>query len=216
MYRWRLETAPTASGDAAIDRELGRRISQGVRAAAIDALAAVRGHLDGAFPAAGGRMGRLVDAYYPEEEATALDPVAAIVARGRKAEAILRAWSEGTTVRGRQGQWLAIPTDAVPWGYGSRRYRLRPDEVERVYGRPLRWIASPDRRFGLLVMDGLTRARSGRGYRQATAGRLAQGRAAEAVTMFVLVPSVSIPRRIDPQRAIQAVFDRVGEYIDRA
>lgn len=204
---------------AATERELARKISAGTRAATIDALAAARAHLNAAFPNAGGRMGRLIDAYWPDETEDAAGgpaPVAGIFARGKRAERILQAWTEGAVIRGRAGNWLAIPTDAVPYGQGRARARLKPWQVEQRLGRPLRWIASPDRRFGLLVMDGLTRARSGHGYREATERRRSQGRAAESVVMFVLIRQTEIPRRIDLEPVVRAVFDRIGDYIERA
>lgn len=219
MFTLRAAVDP-ATIAAATEREFARKVSAGTRAATIDALAAARAHLDAAFPNAGGRMGRLIDAYYPDESedaAGAINPVAGIFVRGRRAQRIIWAWTDGAVIRGRSGNWLAIPTPAVPrvgGGRGTSR-RMTPPEVEAHFNRELDYVQPRGGRSGLLVMD-LLRAKSGRGYRQTTERRLAQGRTVEPVVMFVLIPQAVIPRKLALEPVVRAVWDRLGDYIERA
>jgi hypothetical protein len=138
------------------------------------------------------------------------DPV--VVRVFSKAPVIIGAFDQGVTIRSRNGTWLAIPTDRVPQrpGRGAGR-RLTPVEVEARFNRDLRFVPPRPGRHALLVIDDLTPARSGRGLRPATSRRLAQGRAAGAVVMFVLVPQVTLSRRLDVAAALAAV---AAEYPD--
>jgi len=124
-----------------------------------------------------------------------------------KAPVIIQAFDQGATIVARNGgRWLAIPTAAVPRrpGRGSGR-RLTPVEVEALYNRDLRTIPARTGHSAYLVMDFLIAARSGRGYRPATAGRLAQGRRPESVLMFVLVPQVTLSKRLDVARVVAGI-----------
>ncbi|USI71614.1 DUF6441 family protein [Sphingomonas morindae] len=107
-------------------------------------------------------------------------------------------FSSPGTLRGRRGQYLAIPTKAA----GSRgRYRnLTPSEWERMTGKELRLVTSQERggagRAGLLVADeGTTNARTG-AFRPITRGRTAADlkrgyqRGVQTVVIFVLVRQV--------------------------
>ena len=123
------------------------------------------------------------------------------------APVIIGAFDQGATIVARNGsRWLAIPTAAVPRrpGRGSGR-RLTPVEVEALYNRDLRTIPARAGPNAYLVMDFLIAARSGRGYRAATAGRLAQGRRPESVLMFVLVPQVTLTKRLDVARVLAGI-----------
>ncbi|MEI8397372.1 MAG: DUF6441 family protein, partial [Rhodospirillaceae bacterium] len=68
---------------------------------------------------------------------------------------------------------------------------------------------------GYLVMDQLVAARSGRGFRQATGRRLAQGRNAQPVLMFVLVPQVCLSKRLDIAGAVAAIEAEFPGMIER-
>lgn len=114
---------------------------------------------------------------------------------------LIQAFNEGPTIDARNGsRWLAIPTEAVP--RHPRGRRMIPVEVEAQFNRDLRLIPARTGRAALLVMDQVMAARSGRGVRPATAGRLAQGRKAKPVLMFILVPQVTLPRLLDLEAAV--------------
>ena len=126
---------------------------------------------------------------------------------------IIQGFDEGPTIVARNGsRWLAIPTANVPprsWGSkapgGRPRRLMTPVEVEATFNRDLRMIQPPGSPVAYLIMDQLVAARSGRGFRQATPRRLAQGRAVQPVLMFVLVSQVTLAKRLDIAGAVAAV-----------
>ncbi len=126
---------------------------------------------------------------------------------------IIQGFDEGATIIARNGsRWLAIPTANVPprsWGSkapgGHPRRLMTPVEVEAAFNRDLRTVQPPGRQVAYLIMDQLVAARSGHGFRQATPRRLAQGRSAAPVLMFVLVPQVTLAKRLDLAGAIAAI-----------
>ncbi|MGE0155154.1 MAG: DUF6441 family protein [Reyranellaceae bacterium] len=145
---------------------------------------------------------------YPAGGRRTLSPAGYVYSR---APMIISGFSEGATITGADGKWLAIPTGAVPYGGGGGRRskkRMSPVEVEARFNRELR-IVRPrggDGRFAFLVMDNLTRARNGRRFRLRTQRRAAQGRAAQSVIMFVLLPQVRLKKLFDlVSRAEQAI-----------
>lgn len=80
------------------------------------------------------------------------------------------------------GDAFAIPTDNVP--KTGRGRRLTPIEVEARFNAELQPVRLPSGRLGLVI--DVIAGRNGRGFRQATRGRKAQGRAARPILMFVL------------------------------
>ncbi len=126
---------------------------------------------------------------------------------------IIEGFDEGATIIARNGsRWLAIPTANVPpraWGSkapgGHPRRLMTPVEVEAAFNRDLRMIQPPGRQVAYLIMEQLVAARSGCGFRQATRRRLAQGRSAQPVLMFLLVPQVTLAKRLDIAGAVTAV-----------
>jgi hypothetical protein len=87
-----------------------------------------------------------------------------------KAPEIIRAHATGPLIRSKDGFYLAIPTQAAGRGRGGAR--LTPGEWERRRGLRLRFVAS--------------RAKTGRN--QVTA------------PIFLLVPQVKLPKRLDLDR----------------
>jgi len=136
---------------------------------------------------------------------------------------IIQGFDEGPTIVARNGsRWLAIPTASVPprsWGSkapgGHPRRLMTPVEVEAAFNRDLRMIQPPGSPVAYLIMDQLVTARSGRGFRQATSRRLAQGRSAGAVLMFVLVPQVTLSKRLDIAGAVAAAEAEFVGLIER-
>jgi hypothetical protein len=138
-----------------------------------------------------------------------------------KAPQIVRAFDEGAVIRSRKGFWLSIPTPAAP-KRGPTGKRISPGMVERMYGRRLRFVYRPNGP-SLLVMDGMV-ARSGQrgGFRMATT-RKASGSRGEyvatsglaTVVMFLLVPQVRMPKRLDVARAAETWSARLPAVIGR-
>ncbi|CAK0740386.1 Phage virion morphogenesis protein [Azospirillaceae bacterium] len=130
-----------------------------------------------------------------------------------KAPLIIQGFDEGATIVARNGsRWLAIPTDNVPpRERGAKapgahpRSKMTPVEVEANFNHDLRLVPSPSGASAYLVMDDLISARSGRGFRSTTPRRLAQGREARSILMFVLVPQVTLSKRLDVAGAIARI-----------
>ncbi|MEI7607090.1 MAG: DUF6441 family protein [Rhodospirillaceae bacterium] len=126
---------------------------------------------------------------------------------------IIQGFDVGATIVARNGsRWLAIPTANVPprsWGSkapgGHPRRLMTPVEVEAAFNRDLRMIQPPGSPVAYLIMDQLVAARSGSGFRQATPRRLVQGRSVQPVLIFVLVPQVTLAKRLDIAGAVAAV-----------
>jgi hypothetical protein len=118
-----------------------------------------------------------------------------------KAPAIVGAHDAGATIRSSAGFWLAIPTPAA--GRSHRGGRISPGEWERRRGLRLRFVY---RRTGpsLLVTEG--RLDSGG---VARASRSKSGRGVATVPVFLLVPQVRLPKRLDLARDARAALDRI-------
>lgn len=113
-----------------------------------------------------------------------------------KAPKLIRAFNDGVVIRGKQGKFLAIPSDTAPKrGVGGKR--LTPDNFpEHSLGR-LRFVYRPGK-VSLLVVDDV-RASTGKrgGFRKASASALKSGRGLATVVMFFLVPQVRLQKRLD-------------------
>jgi hypothetical protein len=123
-----------------------------------------------------------------------------------KAPVIVGAHDTGPLIRSKDGFWLAIPTEAA--GRGLRGAKLSPGEWERRRGLRLRFVY---RRRGpsLLVAD---RARiNTRG--QAVASRAKTGRNQVTAPIFLLVPQVKLPKRLDLDRDAERAHDSVPGLI---
>ncbi|MCC5966669.1 MAG: hypothetical protein JJU24_11080 [Natronohydrobacter sp.] len=116
-----------------------------------------------------------------------------------KAPMIIGAHDTGPLIRSRNGFWLAIPTPAA--GKSARGGRITPGEWERRAGLRLRFVY---RRTGpsLLVAEGRLNARG-----RAVASRSKTGRGVTTVPVFLLVPQVRLPKRLDLARDAERAQD---------
>lgn len=130
---------------------------------------------------------------YPEGKALA-SPAVFLYS---KAPMIVNAFTEGATITHHDGLWLAIPTENVPnVSKGRGRHKASPAEVEAIFNQDL--IVFPGRGRQLLAFVDVVRAKSGKGFRRATSARTGrQSRKAELVLMFVLVPQVTLRKRLN-------------------
>ena len=127
----------------------------------------------------------------------AKNPAGTIFLKGRdRADGALAFWTQPGEVRGRRGQWLAIPTPAA--GSRGRGRNLTPGEWELAHRAKLRFVYRPGRP-GLLVADGGTTIRpdgTATSFRLLTRGRTAADerrgfrRGETSAIIFVLVPMV--------------------------
>lgn len=119
-----------------------------------------------------------------------------------RAPKIVLAFSQATTIRGKNGVFLAIPTEHTP----RRGRRLAtPVEVEAMFNQDL--IFRHGRGGQMLAFVDVIRARSGKGFRRATKRRTRDGRENELVLMFVMVRQVHLRKRLDTMR----IFDDLGQ-----
>ncbi len=125
---------------------------------------------------------------------------------------IVRAHDTGPLIRSRSGFWLAIPTEAA--GRGVRGGRITPLEWERRRGLRLRLVY---RRTGpsLLVAEGRVNNRG-----LGVASRSKTGRGRTTVPIFLLVPQVRLPKRLDLDRDTEQAHDSVpglivGNWVER-
>ncbi|SEG35074.1 DUF6441 family protein, partial [Jhaorihella thermophila] len=103
------------------------------------------------------------------------------------------------------GFWLAIPLPAA--GKGRRGAKMTPGEWERRRGLRLRFIY---RRRGpsLLVADGRLNTKG-----LGVASRSKTGRGRATVPIFLLVPQVKLPKRLDLDRDAERALDSVPGLI---
>ena len=122
-----------------------------------------------------------------------------------KAPVIIGAHDTGPLIRSKNGFWLAIPTPAA--GKSLKGGRITPVEWERRTGLRLRFVY---RRRGpsLLVAEGRLNTRG-----RAVRSRSKTGRGAATVPIFVLVPQVKLPKRLDLARDADRALDSVPGLI---
>jgi hypothetical protein len=189
---------------AALSGDLRRLLAEEVRSAESAVTAGVRrageglkGELRQQVTGAG-LGGRLANAWRDRHYPNGKVDAASLV--WTKAPQIIRAFAEGVTIRSRRGRWLAIPTENAP-RRGTDGKRISPSTFpEHRLGR-LRLVARPGK-VPLLVVDGLRQSTGRRGgFRRASARALRSGQGVVTVVMFVLVPQVTLRRRLDVQGA---------------
>ena len=122
-----------------------------------------------------------------------------------KAPVIVGAHDTGPLIRSRDGFWLAIPLPAA--GKGRRGAKLTPGEWERRRGLRLSFVY---RRSGpsLLVADGRLNTKG-----LGVASRSKSGRGRATVPIFLLVPQVKLPKRLDLNRDAERALDSVPGLI---
>lgn len=132
-----------------------------------------------------------------------------------RAPEIIAAHDKGMTIKARRGRFLAIPLEAAGRGPGGRR--LSPAEWSRMRGLDLRPVPI-DRGRIMLVADGARLTPRGyvrlnRRKRRKTDG-IKTGEV--SVPVFLLVPQVTLPKRLDLKRDGDRVTALTPKIIDRA
>ena len=126
---------------------------------------------------------------------------------------VVGAFDEGAVIRSANGFWLAIPTPTA--GTGARGKRMNPALWEQMHGVPLRFVF---RRAGpsLLVADNM-RERQGKrgGFAKGSAAAQRTGHGMASVVIFLLVPQVSLKKRLDIAAAAEKWADAVPELVIR-
>ena len=122
-----------------------------------------------------------------------------------KAPVIVGAHDTGPLIRSKDGFYLVIPTAAA--GKGLKGGRITPGEWERRRGLRLRFIY---RRRGpsLLVVEGRLNKKG-----QVVVSRSKTGRGKVTAPIFLLVPQVKLPKRLDLARDADRALDSVPGLI---
>jgi len=211
-----MKLAATIAGSIKADLEAEvRRIERAVPAGVKEGGVGLKGELRKQVVGAGlgTRLARTWrDRHYPNRGHDAASLV------WSKAPQIIRTFDEGTTIRSKDGFWLAIPTPSAPKrGVGGKR--INPSNFPEHRFGPLRFVYR-QRGPSLLVVDGVrVNATTGRVGRRAKGGaytktgRMKAGMA--TVVMFILVPQVKMPKRLDVKRAAERWVGRLPELIDK-
>lgn len=137
-----------------------------------------------------------------------------------RAPKLIRAFSRNQVIRSKEGFYLAIPTDAAP-KRGVRGGRINPSNFPEDRFGPLRFVY---RKSGpsLLVVDGVrVSQKTGRVSRRAKTSTTKSGAfrsGISTVVMFILVPQITLRKRLDPERefkrAERALLPAVSRAID--
>jgi hypothetical protein len=123
-----------------------------------------------------------------------------------KAPVIIGAHDAGPLIRSMNGFWLAIPTPAAGKALGGRR--ITPAAWERKTGLRLRFLY---RRMGPSLLVAHSVRMNSRG--QAAASRAKNGRGQVTVPIFLLVPQVKLPKRLDLRRDAERAHELVPRLI---
>lgn len=207
------DIAETLHADAAA------AVQTGIRAATMGMRDEMRSAIRAAFPRSPRLPTAITGKVYPER-GNSLRAAGVVKARSEAVDKLLQA-HHGMTIRPKgSGLCLAIPTDNVPRGGRAGRFgaRMTPDEVQRHFGERLEVVPPRNRggrSWGALILRRQTIGRSGR-VRAATARRAMQGRVAKPLVMFILVPQVDLPKRLDLPSIAAAWQERVGDLIAAA
>lgn len=178
-----------------------RAVTAAMREAGTNLKTAWRGQITGA--GLGQRLANSIRSEVFPRAGTSLNAAALVWS---KAPVIVGAHDAGPLIRSRRGLWLAIPTPAAGKAFGGRR--ITPEAWERRTGLRLRFVY---RRTGpsLLVAD---RVRlSSRGL--AAVSRSRTGRGQVTAPIFLLVPQVKLPKRLDLARDAERAQDAVPGQI---
>ena len=122
-----------------------------------------------------------------------------------KAPAIVGAHDTGPLIRSKDGFWLAIPLPAA--GKSTRGGRITPGEWERRRGLRLRFVYCR-RGPSLLVAEGRLNTKG-----QAVVSRSKTGRGKITAPIFLLVPQVKLPKRLDLARDAQRAHESLPGLI---
>lgn len=115
---------------------------------------------------------------------------------------IILAFNYGATIKSSKGFFLAIPTPSAP-RLGRNGKRINPSNFPEASLGKLRFVYRPGKP-SLLVVDEL-RARTGKrgGFAKASPSAVRAGRGVVTVVMFILLPQVSLRKRLDIESVVR-------------
>jgi hypothetical protein len=211
----RLQAAIQGDLNALLKAELGAAesaVSAGIREATDGLKTELRGQITGA-----GLGTRLANTWRGEVYPKGQPSNGAAGYVRSKAPGIVGLYAEGAVIRSRQGLFLAIPTPAAGC-FGDGRRKITPGTWERIHGLRLRFVyrrGSPS----LLVADNARLTKRGRaaaniGRSKGAAFTRLAGRT--TVPVFILVPQVTVRKRLDVNGAAQKWIRALPQLVLRA
>jgi hypothetical protein len=210
-----LDITPDLVAVMAAEIKAGEKaVSAAMREAGTDLKSAWRGQIGQA-----GLRRRLANSIQSQTYPKAGESLKAAALVWSKAPVIIGAHDTGPLIRSKGGFWLAIPLPAA--GKSLRGGRITPGEWERRRGLRLRFVY---RRTGpsLLVAEGrlntkgqavVSRSKTGRGKGSSVRKRSSGAFAAKNAPIFLLVPQVKLPKRLDLARDADRALDLVPGLI---
>ena len=177
-----------------------RAVTAAMREAGVGLKLAWRGQITGA--GLGARLANSIRSEVFPKAGVSLNAAALVWS---KAPVIVGAHDAAPLIRSKNGLWLAIPTPAAGKALGGRR--ITPAAWERKTGLRLRFVY---RRSGpsLLVAEGRLNSKG-----QTVASRSKTGRGLTTAPIFLLVPQVKLPKRLDLARDAERAHDAVPGLI---
>ena len=208
----------------------GQRIARDMERAALEAtdLASKKAqkHIQAKMRAVGlGKLGNAVGQTSAKRKRNYPgSPYGVIFARGGDdtlAGGALEAYSQGTTIRPKNGNWLAVPTSAIPRvaTVGGRRRRLTPERykqagLEQKIGK---LIYIPVRQnLALLVVRNVSLSpKTGQAKRLGKRKPKTRGVPESYTTVFILIKQTRRAKRFDKDQIVRFYADRLPDYMAR-
>lgn len=130
-----------------------------------------------------------------------------------RAGGALEAYTQGATIRGRNVQWLAIPTRALPKRIG--RFRMTPKRYEAA-GNPLGplvfKLVTRNRAYLIAQGDFTTSAKTGRA--KPFKGRVSRGRQKRRdIIAFVLIKETKRAKRFDQRDLVRLAHAQMPKFL---
>ena len=128
---------------------------------------------------------------------------------GSTAREIIDSNTKGSTIRGKQGNWIVIPLEAA--GKVKRGKNMLRDWQAK--NGKLRFIYGKNGKNSYLVAENM-RARTGKrgGFARAGQRAIAKGNVA-TVPVFLVIPQVKMKRKLNPQAAFQKWSNRLSSFV---
>lgn len=146
---------------------------------------------------------------FPDKGRKSVTPTAFVYS---KAPNIVDAFSRAPVIVPVNGaRYLAIPTENVP--HRGRGKIMTPQEVETAFNQDLKFATTKEGKIFAYVE--VVQSRNRKSWRQATKGRLKQGRAVRAVVMFFLIPRAQMPKLFDLEAATAEWSAQAHSLLDR-
>jgi hypothetical protein len=155
---------------------------------------------------------------YPKAGVGAYDPQGVVYVNGRaRSEGAIAYWTQAGINRAKEGQWLAIPTDAA--GVLNRQRNVTPQEWERSHGVKLRFVMEEQGQNARLVAQQVVFSSGAvspvRRHDRGGARLNRDGSPAHMVdvTIFVLIPFQRFANKVSIEGLIrQAQGDLVNDF----